>query len=94
MKAFKFILDRRSHMRLNAKPKKALTRPWRNLYATGRIGNDQDPARPRDLNQWAKRMVDIATGEASNRAPPYHTRTRSSESGEKEDRAPVLVTAF
>jgi hypothetical protein len=22
--------------------------------------------RPRDLNQWAKRMVDIATGEASD----------------------------
>jgi hypothetical protein len=25
------------------------------------------PKRPRDLNQWAKRMVDIATGEASDR---------------------------
>jgi hypothetical protein len=24
--------------------------------------------RPRDLNQWAKRMVDIATGAASDRA--------------------------
>jgi len=27
------------------------------------------PKRPRDLNQWAKRMVDIATGEASDREP-------------------------
>ena len=27
------------------------------------------PSRPRDLNQWAKRMVDIATGEAGD-APP------------------------
>lgn len=27
------------------------------------------PRRPRDLNQWAKRMVDIATGEASDRDP-------------------------
>ena len=27
------------------------------------------PTRPRDLNQWAKRMLDIATGEA-NDAPP------------------------
>ncbi len=27
------------------------------------------PTRPRDLNQWAKRMVDIATGEASDREP-------------------------
>ena len=25
--------------------------------------------RPRDLNQWAKRMVDVATGEASDRGP-------------------------
>ena len=25
------------------------------------------PKRPRDLNQWAKRMVDIATGEVSDR---------------------------
>jgi hypothetical protein len=25
------------------------------------------PKRPRDLNQWAKRMVDIATGEATDR---------------------------
>jgi hypothetical protein len=27
------------------------------------------PKRPRDLNQWAKRMVDIATGAVSNREP-------------------------
>lgn len=27
------------------------------------------PKRPRDLNQWAKRMVDIATGEANDREP-------------------------
>jgi hypothetical protein len=25
------------------------------------------PKRPRDLNQWAKRMVDVATGEAEDR---------------------------
>jgi hypothetical protein len=25
--------------------------------------------RPRDLNQWAKRMVDLATGDATDRAP-------------------------
>jgi hypothetical protein len=25
------------------------------------------PKRPRDLNQWAKRMVDIATGEVSEK---------------------------
>jgi hypothetical protein len=27
------------------------------------------PSRPRDLNQWAKRMVDIATGEVAEVAP-------------------------
>jgi len=27
------------------------------------------PKRPRDLNQWAKRMVDIVTGEADDKAP-------------------------
>jgi hypothetical protein len=29
----------------------------------------QTPKRPRDLNEWAKRMVDIATGEASDHEP-------------------------
>jgi hypothetical protein len=27
------------------------------------------PKRPRDLNQWAKRMVDIATGAVEDREP-------------------------
>jgi hypothetical protein len=27
------------------------------------------PKRPRDLNQWAKRMVDIGTGETNDREP-------------------------
>jgi hypothetical protein len=27
------------------------------------------PKRPRDLNEWAKRMVDIATGEVADREP-------------------------
>jgi hypothetical protein len=31
-----------------------------------RIMGEEHPKRPRDLNQWAKRMIDIATGEASN----------------------------
>jgi hypothetical protein len=30
---------------------------------------EKHPKRPRDLNQWAKRMVDIATGEVSDREP-------------------------
>jgi hypothetical protein len=28
------------------------------------------PKRPRDLNEWAKRMVDIATGEVSESNAP------------------------
>jgi hypothetical protein len=30
---------------------------------------EKNPKRPRDLNQWAKRMVDIATGAANDREP-------------------------
>ncbi len=30
---------------------------------------DKTPKRPRDLNQWAKRMLDIATGEVGDVAP-------------------------
>jgi hypothetical protein len=30
---------------------------------------EKHPKRPRDLNQWAKRMVDLATGEVNDRAP-------------------------
>jgi hypothetical protein len=30
---------------------------------------EKRPKRPRDLNQWAKRMVDIATGAIEDREP-------------------------
>ncbi len=32
------------------------------------------PKRPRDLNQWAKRMVDIATGAVEDREPTPEER--------------------
>ncbi len=31
--------------------------------------SEKRPKRPRDLNEWAKRMVDIATGEVEDREP-------------------------
>jgi hypothetical protein len=34
---------------------------------------EKHPTRPRDLNQWAKRMVDIATGEVDDREPVPQT---------------------
>jgi hypothetical protein len=37
--------------------------------ASGDVSNRKHPKRPRDLNQWAKAMVDIATGEVEDRAP-------------------------
>jgi hypothetical protein len=40
------------------------------------------PKRPRDLNQWAKRMVDIATGEIEE-LPPTAKQTRASKGGSK-----------
>ena len=30
---------------------------------------EKHPKRPRDLNEWAKRMVDIATGDVAEREP-------------------------
>ena len=30
---------------------------------------EEHPKRPRDLNQWAKRMIDVATGEVEDREP-------------------------
>jgi hypothetical protein len=30
---------------------------------------DKHPKRPRDLNQWAKRMTDIVSGEVEDREP-------------------------
>jgi hypothetical protein len=30
---------------------------------------EKHPKRPRDLNEWAKRMVDIATGEVDDHRP-------------------------
>jgi hypothetical protein len=36
---------------------------------------DKHPKRPRDLNQWAKRMTDIVSGEVENREPTCHIQT-------------------
>ena len=37
--------------------------------AHSRIMPEKHPKRPRDLNQWAKHVVDVATGNASDREP-------------------------
>ena len=37
--------------------------------ASGDVSTRKRLTRPRDLNQWAKRMVDIATGEVESREP-------------------------
>ena len=43
---------------------------------------EKHPKRPRDLNQWAKRMVDIATGEMEDREhTPENARTPSGRAG-------------
>jgi len=41
---------------------------------------EKHPKRPRDLNQWAKRMVDLATGEAQE-APPPRKDAKAAERG-------------
>jgi hypothetical protein len=40
------------------------------------------PKRPRDLNQWAKRMVDIATGDVSDQLETTASK-RASKAGSK-----------
>src|SRR5215211_2208192 len=50
---------------------KALSR-WNNeggAPAAGDASARKHPKRPRDLNQWAKHMVDVATGEIEDREP-------------------------
>jgi len=43
---------------------------------------EKHPKRPRDLNQWAKHMVDLATGEANDRESTA-TEVRASKGGVK-----------
>ena len=42
---------------------------------------DKHPKRRRDLNQWAKRMVDIATGEAQEAAESGPSKAASGSRG-------------
>ena len=39
------------------------------------------PKRPRDLNQWAKRMVDLATGAATDATQPSDKNPAAVELG-------------
>jgi hypothetical protein len=48
------------------------------------------PSRPRDLNQWAKRMVEIATGDADDPEPKKQTGTASPQSLGGRARAQAL----
>jgi hypothetical protein len=41
----------------------------------------KSPKRPRDLHQWAKRMVDIATGAADDREPMPERAASGSKGG-------------
>lgn len=43
---------------------------------------EKHPKRPRDLNQWAKTMVDIATGEATDPEPSMK-QARARKGGSK-----------
>lgn len=40
---------------------------------------EKHPKRPRDLNQWAKRMVDLATGQAEEREPTPEEQGKSAK---------------
>ena len=42
---------------------------YRRVLDKSEIAMTKPPKRPRDLNQWAKHMVDLATGEAQEPNP-------------------------
>lgn len=44
---------------------------------------EKHPKRPRDLNQWAKRMVDVATGDASDREPTPEEQGKDAKAVER-----------
>jgi hypothetical protein len=44
---------------------------------------EKQPKRPRDLNQWAKRMVDLATMDDQERAALKEKKSPEPESGSK-----------
>jgi len=41
--------------------------------------DDKHPKRPRDLSQWAKRMVDIVSGEVEDREPTPEEQGKSAK---------------
>lgn len=45
------------------------TAPYRVATVAGVCKVTKHPKRPRDLNQWARRMVEIGTGEVEDREP-------------------------
>ena len=52
------------------------------------------PKRPRDLNQWAKRMVDIATGEAEDDRPAVGASWGQSSFGQGISRSTSFANLF
>jgi hypothetical protein len=56
--------------------------------------DEKHPKRPRDLNQWAKRMVDIATGASEDQRGPRAklSKVEAARLGGKK-RATVLTKA-
>ena len=41
----------------------------------------KQPKRPRDLNQWAKRMADLATGDAEEEKPASAKKSKAGKRG-------------
>ena len=53
---------------------------------------EKHPSRPRDLNQWAKRMLDIATGEVSD-APREAEKKAADAAPKTKIKAPIRPDA-
>src|SRR5918993_3073913 len=69
---------------------KALAR-WNNeggAPASGDVSTRKLPKRPRDLNQWAKHMVDLATMDEDERRELEKRREAKSEKADKPRQSP------
>ena len=68
-RAAKFRCVHLIHTPLDARLRERPRGRWKGAWNNGGVAYEQNSKRPRDLNQWAKRMVDIAAGEASDHEP-------------------------
>jgi hypothetical protein len=56
--------------------------------------SEKHPKRPRDLNQWAKRMTDIVSGEVEDREPTAEEQGKDPAAAAMGKKGGKAVSAF